>query len=87
MIILPFNLIGFIFTQMLVVKNFHHFIEERVVKIIYCVSTHSHLSPGTLACRIIPMYHQQQNKWYSQRCSLARFETTVYFSNTEFTCT
>ena len=31
-------------------------------------------------------YHQQQNKWYPQRCLLAHFEATLYFSRTEFTC-
>ena len=30
---------------------------------------------------------QQQNKWYSQRCLLAHFETTLDFSSIEFTCT
>ena len=29
------------------------------------------------------MYHQQQNKWYPQRCSLAHFEATFYYSSTE----
>ena len=30
------------------------------------------------------MYHQQQNKWYLQRCLLAHFEVTLYFSHAEF---
>ena len=33
------------------------------------------------------MYHQQQNKWYSQRCLLAHFETALDFSRSKFTCT
>ena len=33
-----------------------------------------------------PLYHQQQNKWYPQRCLLAHFEAILDFSRTEFTC-
>ena len=31
-------------------------------------------------------YHQQQNKWYLQRCLLAHFETIFYFSHSDFFC-
>ena len=31
-------------------------------------------------------YHQQQNKWFPQRCLLAHFEATLDFSRSEFTC-
>ena len=33
------------------------------------------------------MYHQQQNNWYPQSCLLAHFESTLYFSRSEFTFT
>ena len=32
------------------------------------------------------LYHQQQNKWYTQRCLLAHFEAKLDFSRREFTC-
>ena len=31
------------------------------------------------------MYRQQQNKWYPNKCLLAYFEATFYFSHSEFT--
>ena len=32
---------------------------------------------------MLPLYHQQQNKWYLQRWLLSYFEATLYFSRTE----
>ena len=31
-------------------------------------------------------YHQQQNKWYFQRCLFVHFEATLYFIRREFIC-
>ena len=33
------------------------------------------------------MYHQQQNKWYPQKCLLVHFEAPLDFSRSEFNCT
>ena len=65
----------------------------KVISLQNCIKGHAlnayHLTGGkldTLGSICTPLYHQQQNKWYPQRCLLAHFEATLDFSRREFTC-
>ena len=58
----------------LVVKKRHNILLSFVSSLFRVATLFSHMHD---------MYHQQQNKWYPQRCLLAHIEATLDFSRSE----